>query len=618
MDSRVTSSLPTKTNVNTKVKKHKKKKKNKENSKQNETKTFVPDLDNLTGNKNKKRFFKWKSKHKQLFTKGEGKPTQEKPGRKKTHGKHKTDKVVKSLREEEDPYPGDAPVDEEKLKKYQRSEKLTTTEARTRLDSHRLRQEERRVDFAVSQAARAELLLQEESGFLEAEEGETTVDITQQDIVDSVDILSAQKYFQLTLKDFGPYRLNYSRNGRHLLLGGAKGHMAAFDWQTKKLMCEFNVMETVNDIKWLHQETMFAVAQRQWTYIYDNQGIELHCLKAIDTALRMEFLPYHFLLATASAKGFLTYVDTSVGKKVAGVYTHSGRLDVMCQNRSNAVVHLGHPGGTVTLWTPNLKSYAAKMLCHIGGVRSLAIDNSGKYMASSGIDGKMKIWDLRMYRMLQSYKLQTGAGSLAFSQQGMIAAGTGNVVQVFKDCCQQRVTSPYMQHRIPSSIRGVQFCPYEDVLGVSHSEGFASLLVPGSGEANFDALEVNPYQTKKQRRQAEVKMLLDKIPIDMITLDTKKVGQIEAKSYDEMIKEKNKLEFLKVEKTEFTPRYKMRGGSKAGKVEHRKQEVKDTVRREVARESNKLKQEQSREQTRNEGRGKLQHGVLNRFSKKNV
>lgn len=29
--------------------------------------------------------------------------------------------------------------------------------------------------------------------FLEAEEGETTVDITQQDIVDSVDILSAQK-----------------------------------------------------------------------------------------------------------------------------------------------------------------------------------------------------------------------------------------------------------------------------------------------------------------------------------------------------------------------------------------------------------------------------------------
>ena len=52
-------------------------------------------------------------------------------------------------------------------------------------------------------------------------------------------------------------------------------------------------------IRWYHNELFFAVAQKQWTYVYDNQGLEVHCLKMLDNALQLQFLPYHFLLVAS-------------------------------------------------------------------------------------------------------------------------------------------------------------------------------------------------------------------------------------------------------------------------------------------------------------------------------
>jgi len=56
-----------------------------------------------------------------------------------------------------------------------------------------------------------------------------------------------------------------------------------------------------------------------------------------------------------------------------------------------------------------------------------------------------------------------------------------------------------MKHKVQSGsqVTSVKFLPYEDVLGVGHSNGYSSLVIPGSGEANFDAYEANPFETKR-------------------------------------------------------------------------------------------------------------------------
>jgi hypothetical protein len=51
-------------------------------------------------------------------------------------------------------------------------------------------------------------------------------------------------------------------------------------------------------------------------------------------------------------------------------------------------------------------------------------------------------------------------------------------------------------------------------------------VVPGSGEANFDTFENNPYQNVQQRQEQEVRQLLEKLPPDMITLDASFVGKL--------------------------------------------------------------------------------------------
>ena len=421
----------------------------------------------------------------------------------------------------------------------------------------------------MSSAAAAEVLLTEQAGSLEAEGMDRTYKFTQKAIAENVDVQTSQKIFDLHLDQFGPYNVDFTRSGRHMLLGGSLGHLALIDTLRNKPMCEIQLRDRIRDVQFLHDHTMFAVAQKKYTYIYDNNGTELHCLRHHLEPMRLEFLPYHFLLVTAGRTGYVKWQDTSTGQLVAETRTKRGACDCLRRNPYNAVVALGHSSGVVSMYSPTMSSPLVKMATHKGSVTSLAIDLEGRYLVTTGADSQMKVWDLRTYRELHSYYTNAPATSVDVSQLGQIAVGFGSHVQVWKDALGTKAQSPYLRHGVPGSeVRGVRFKPFDDVLAVAHRNGLSNMVVPGSGEPNYDAFEANPYQTGKQRKETVAHALLEKLQPSMIQIDPNIIGEVDRAPEEVIARERRvAMEASKKPKKE---KKKMRGRNKAGKKHKKK------------------------------------------------
>jgi U3 small nucleolar RNA-associated protein 7 len=494
----------------------------------------------------------------------------------------------------------------------------------------KLRALEERYNDAALKAKDAEILLENGSGFLEPEgELERTYKVRQDEIQESVGVETAKKGFELKLDHMGPYVHDFTRNGRDLLLAGRKGHVATLDWRSGKLGCELQLGETVRDAKWLHNNQYFAVAQKRSVYIYDHHGVEIHNLDQHIEVTHMEFLPYHFLLATIGNAGWLKWHDTSTGKLVTQMGTKQGTPTALAQNPRNAVLHVGHQNGTVSLWSPNTSTPLAKMLCHRGPVRALAMDREGRYMVSTGQDMKMAVWDVRNFKPVHEYLLRQPGSSVAISDRNLTAVSWGTQTTIWKDLYnkniadvdQVKVKSPYMaaggQGIAPERVR---WCPFEDVLGISHDSGYTSLLVPGAGEANFDALEANPYENTKQRQEAEVKLLLNKLQPEMISLNPDFIGNLDSASNEQRRLEKDldRKSDAQTEKDRIED-LKNRGRGKNSSIRKylRKKGNKNVIDEHKARVMELREEQRKRAKEAKEGRQNAQLGpALSRFARR--
>lgn len=481
------------------------------------------------------------------------------------------------------------------IEKYARGpmKQLATNSKHKNLRKTLSEQQERMYSAAVKNAM-TEVLLPSESGIIEMQDGEKVFKIRQRDMIPQLDLNTAKNAFDFQLQKFGPYNVNYSRNGRYMLFGGMKGHVAIYDCLRMKVGAELQLQEDLYDIHYLHNETLFAAAQKKYTYIYDFKGTEIHCLRNHERVHRLDYLPYHFLLTSVGHSGWIKWQDISTGNYVSGHQTGHGPGRALKHNPQNGVSLVGHGNGVVSMWSPAAGKSLVSMFCHKSPITDIAIDREGNYLATAGYDSFMKVWDLRTYKCLHAFKVDHPAMSLDISDTGLLSMAIGRTAQVLKDAFTKPTEVTYLKHEIRTpnaalssgggatagmkallssvSTNCVRFRPLEDVLCIGHSHGITTIITPGAGEANFDARENDPFMNPKQRKEKEVQSLLNKLNHEMIGLDSSFVGTVD----------KNPLELQKEQRDIFMnangrdvkadkPKNKMRGRSKISKKLQKKQ-----------------------------------------------
>ncbi|KAF4747784.1 hypothetical protein FOZ62_014731 [Perkinsus olseni] len=458
----------------------------------------------------------------------------------------------------------------------------------------------------------------DDAGGIEMDDGvRKSYNVSQKELASQVDIGTQRKLFDFHLPG-GPFTVNTSTNGRYMVVGSRGGQFTVLDRHSMNPLCSEQLDEPILDTTFLHDHTLFAAAQRKYTYIYDSAtGAEVHCLKDHLNSTHLEFLPRHYLLVSGSETGEIRYRDVSTGQHVAKIVTRQGPIQSMRQNPANAVMVTGHARGHVCMWTPNIKEPALKMLAHFGQVTALDVTSDGKYLVTCGSDSKWKVYDLRkpseeLQRCSFSGRAPTSM-DISFGDADL-AFGFGSSVSVFRGSDVFRsgkAPSTYLKNSYNGQqVSSVRFVPYEDLLLVGTSAGFNSMLVPGAGYTQFDSYVANPYETTKQRRETQVRSLLEKLQPDMIALDANFIGRVQAPK-KKVTKPLSDSEESEAEEESFAAKHKMRGKSKAGKRQQRMNKMRgEAERKRRSRRAGESKvdvEEKSLESARAE------HGALARF-----
>lgn len=496
-------------------------------------------------------------------------------------------------------------ADYEKYIRGADDEELIDDEIKAPIVKNELIHHKEDVTFAARSAARSEMLRTEEKGYIESK-----FRIKERDILKQIPTAVASQQFDFKLPK-GPYCVDVTRDGRHILFGGKGKHLAQFDRYDSRKMFEISTDCSIRDVCFLQNDTLNAAATSKNLFIYDKAGTQIHEIKQAKNALGVQFLSHHFLLAAATYERRLVYVDVTNGEVIANFHTPYENM-CMAQNQNNAIIGIGHNGGMISLWTPNTDQPVAKLMKHHPACISMDFDITGTKLAVGHGDGNVQVWDVRnMTRVYQRSKSTPGIKAVRFSATGVMGVARNNYVEFYEKCDKK---TAFLTHKYNCNVNSLKFVLFEDIAVVGKDDGISALVVPGTGEPNLDSNVANPYATKEWRQNKEVQDLLDKIPYQTITLNPEALFQV-GKTNDVLDQRREKFQkkrMIKVVDADGGVKTEEKKPSKAMTMERKLRMMKEEYNRhlieEKAARKKKLEETGVDEET-------AKAGVLARFAK---
>ncbi|KAI5162819.1 U3 small nucleolar RNA-associated protein 7 [Nematocida ausubeli] len=335
--------------------------------------------------------------------------------------------------------------------------------------------------------------------------------VTSEEIMNSVDIGTKEKTYSLKM-DNGPYTIRYSPSGDTVLYLGME-EVKSVNTLGMNVNAEIYLKDRIYDGTFLHSGEFYALAQSKAVYIYDKVGVELHVVREARDVRSIKFLQDHFLLASISENGYLRYQDTTIGKCVSEIKTKERNSKVEV-DRTNGMVYLTGSSGTVSLWSPRAPEYLAKVLCHRSKVEHCKVSDDGRVMYTASRN-EIKTWDIRnTFKPLSEMAMPGLVREMGVCQTGKLAVAQKSSVLVYSQSLQ-----PEIQHHTGRDLAtSLTFMPYEDILAVGSKSGIENIIVPGAGLPTYRRNE-NPHVSRKEKKNSEVRRILEKIPADMISLE---------------------------------------------------------------------------------------------------